>query len=147
MFGPPGGLYVYFTYGMYWCANLVCGPQGQASAVLLRAGEVVAGEPMARERRGAACPTRDLARGPARLASALGLSRDQNGLRTTDPGCPVQVSAAAQPVDPARLRTGPRVGVSGPGGDGTAYPWRFWVDGEATVSPYRPGKPRRSMRA
>ena len=147
MFGPPGGLYVYFTYGMHWCANLVCGPQGQASAVLLRAGEVVAGELAARARRGMACPPRDLARGPARLASALGLSRDQNGLRTTDPGCPVQVSGAAEPVDPARLRTGARVGVSGPGGDGTAYPWRFWVDGEATVSPYRPGKPRRSMRA
>ena len=147
MFGPPGALYVYFTYGMHWCANLVCGPPGQASAVLLRGGEIVAGERTVRERRGAASPTRDLARGPARLASALGLSRDQNGLRTTDPGCPVQVSAAAQPVDPARLRTGPRVGVSGPGGDGTAYPWRFWVDGEATVSPYRPGKPPRGMRA
>ena len=77
---------------MHWCANLVCGPEGQASAVLLRAGEVVAGESTARERRGEACPTRDLARGPARLASALGLSGLQNGLQTTDGDCPVPVS-------------------------------------------------------
>ena len=143
MFGPPGGIYVYFTYGMHWCANLVCGPEGQASAVLLRAGEVVAGESTARARRGEACPTRDLARGPARLASALGLTGLQNGLLTDDSDCPVRVVAAADPPDPALVRTGPRVGVSGAGGDGRAYPWRFWIDGESTVSPYRPGKPRR----
>ena len=143
MFGPPGGLYVYFTYGMHWCANLVCGPQGQASAVLLRAGEVVDGESTARARRGEACPTRDLARGPARLAAALGLSGAQNGLQTADLDCPVRVVAAAVPADLALVRTGPRVGVSGAGGDGAAYPWRFWIAGEPTVSPYRPGKPRR----
>ena len=143
MFGAPGGLYVYFTYGMHWCANLVCGPDGQASAVLMRAGEVVDGEEIARTRRGEACATRDLARGPARLASALGLTGEVNGTLTFEPDSPVRVQAAAEAPDPARIRTGPRVGVSGPGGDGTAYPWRFWIDGEATVSVYRPGKPRR----
>ncbi|OPZ54551.1 MAG: 3-methyladenine DNA glycosylase [bacterium ADurb.BinA028] len=143
MFGAPGGLYVYFTYGMHWCANLVCGPDGQASAVLMRAGEVVDGEEIARTRRGEACATRDLARGPARLASALGLTGEVNGTLTFEPDSPVRVQAAAEAPDPARIRTGPRVGVSGPGGDGTAYPWRFWIDGEPTVSAYRPGKPRR----
>jgi DNA-3-methyladenine glycosylase len=143
MFGPPGGLYVYFTYGMHWCANLVCGPVGQAAAVLLRAGQIVAGEALARERRGNV-PARDLARGPARLTSALGLEKAQNGLLTTEGTCPVLVTAAVVPVDPARIRTGPRVGVTGAGGDGTAYPWRFWLDGEPTVSVYRPGTlPRR----
>ncbi|MBL0004937.1 MAG: DNA-3-methyladenine glycosylase [Actinomycetales bacterium] len=143
MFGAPGGLYVYFTYGMHWCANLVCGPDGQASAVLMRAGEVVDGEEIARTRRGEACATKDLARGPARLASALGLTGEVNGTLTFEPDSPVRVQAAAEAPDPARIRTGPRVGVSGPGGDGTAYPWRFWIDGEPTVSAYRPGKPRR----
>ena len=143
MFGATGGLYVYFTYGMHWCANLVCGPDGQASAVLMRAGEVVDGEEIARTRRGEACATRDLARGPARLASALGLTGEVNGTLTFEPDSPVRVQAAAEAPDPARIRTGPRVGVSGPGGDGTAYPWRFWIDGEPTVSAYRPGKPRR----
>ncbi|HRW19658.1 MAG TPA: DNA-3-methyladenine glycosylase [Dermatophilaceae bacterium] len=140
MFGPPGGLYVYFTYGMHWCANLVCGPVGQASAVLLRAGEVVGGVPLARERRGEQVPVRDLARGPARLAVALGLGRDQNGLLTTAADSPVVVRSAAAAVDPTRVRTGPRVGVSGPGGDGAAYPWRLWLDGDPTVSPYRLGR-------
>jgi DNA-3-methyladenine glycosylase len=138
MFGPPGGLYVYFTYGMHWCANLVCGPEGHAAAVLLRAGEVVAGETLARARRGGV-PFRDLARGPARLTVTLGLGREHNGLRTDRRGSPVRLEAARPAPDPRRIRTGPRVGVSGPGGDGTAYPWRFWLDGEPTVSVYRPG--------
>jgi len=144
MFGPAGGLYVYFTYGMHWCANLVCGPEGHAAAVLLRAGEVVAGEPLARSRRGDA-PLRDLARGPARLTVALGIGQEHNGLLTTRRGSPVRVAAPREAPDPERIRTGPRVGVSGPGGDGTAYPWRFWLDGEPTVSAYRPGvlRPRR----
>ena len=80
MFGPPGHLYVYFTYGMHWCANIVCGPDGEcASAVLLRAGEVVAGRrPRAPARRAAAGRRDvDLARGPARLARALGLRGEQ----------------------------------------------------------------------
>jgi DNA-3-methyladenine glycosylase len=154
MFGEPGGLYVYFTYGMHWCANLVCGPPGAASAVLLRAGEVVEGIDLARSRR-AGVIDRDLARGPARLAMTLALTRDQNGIDTIAADSPLVMRVPA-PVDTSSgppgtglpvatgsiLRTGPRVGVSGPGGDAAAYPWRFWLDGEPTVSAYRPGKVR-----
>jgi DNA-3-methyladenine glycosylase len=152
MFGPPGGLYVYFTYGMHWCANLVCGPDGAASAVLMRAGEVVGGLGVARSRR-AGVIDRDLARGPARLAMTLALTSDQNGVDTTAPDSPVVVRAvlpervaAPPPVASGRpsdgssgptVLTGPRVGVSGPGGEAAAYPWRFWLEGEATVSVYR----------
>lgn len=141
MFGPPGGLYVYFTYGMHYCANLVCGPDGTASAVLLRAGEVTAGVPEAlarRTREGGRPPAvRDIARGPARLAQALGLHREHNGTDTTGGG-PIVVRPGGRPVDPALVRTGPRVGVSGDGGDGGRYPWRFCIEGEPTVSVYRP---------
>ncbi|PRY63805.1 DNA-3-methyladenine glycosylase [Knoellia remsis] len=141
MFGEAGHLYVYFTYGMHWCANLVCGPEGEASAVLLRAGEVVAGETVVAERRPGVV-ARDRARGPARLTRTLALDRAQDGLDVCAPDSPVVVSAPSEPHE-ATVRTGPRVGVSGPGGDGTAYPWRFWLEGEPTVSPYRPGVPRR----
>jgi DNA-3-methyladenine glycosylase len=142
MFGRPGGLYVYFTYGMHWCANLVCGPAGHASAVLLRAGEVVAGHETARARR-PGIAERDLARGPARLTMTLALEGSHNGLDICGPVGGVTVRAPAPPVDPGLVRTGPRVGVSGHGGDGERYPWRFWLEGERTVSAYRPGKPRR----
>lgn len=141
MFETGGRLYVYFSYGMHWCANLVCGPAGQASAVLLRGGEVVAGHDLARARRRAARTDRDLARGPARLAQSLGLTGTDNGLLLTRGGrAELELRA---PVDPAHVRTGPRVGVAGPGGDAGQYPWRFWIDGEATVSTYRPATPRR----
>jgi DNA-3-methyladenine glycosylase len=145
MFGQAGGLYVYFTYGMHFCANLVCGSAGVASAVLMRAGEVVEGLEVAASRR-AGVVERDLARGPARLAMTLALGRDQNGLDVvaTDSALVVRTpmrgpsSGSSRPV----VRTGPRVGVSGPGGDATEYPWRFWLEGEATVSAYRPAKVR-----
>jgi DNA-3-methyladenine glycosylase len=141
MFGPAGHLYVYFTYGMHWCANVVCGPTGEASAVLLRAGEVVAGEDVAAQRR-AGVPRRDWARGPARLATTLALRGEQSGLDACVPGGPVAFHAAPAHVPTTRIRTGPRVGVSGAGGEAAAYPWRFWLDGEASVSAYRPAKPR-----
>jgi len=142
MFGEPGGLYVYFTYGMHWCANLVCGSAGSASAVLLRAGEVVEGLEMARTRR-AGVIDRDLARGPACLTMTLALTRDHNGIDTIATDSPL-VLREAGPGRPggAKVCTGPRVGVSGPGGDASVYPWRFWLQGEATVSVYRPGKVR-----
>ena len=145
MFGEAGHLYVYFTYGMHWCANLVCGPEGEASAVLLRAGEVVAGQDLAAERRAGVVP-RDWARGPARLTTTLGIGKDHDGDDVCAPGARVSVEAPEAHVDPARIRTGARVGVSGPGGDGAAYPWRFWIDGEPTVSAYRPGVIRRRSR-
>jgi DNA-3-methyladenine glycosylase len=144
MFGEPGGLYVYFTYGMHWCANLVCGPSGTASAVLLRAGQVVDGLAVAISRR-AGATERDLARGPARLAMALALGRGHNGIDTVAQDDAFVVRAA--PGGPStgnvgEIRAGPRVGVSGAGGDAAAYPWRFWLEGESTVSAYRPGKVR-----
>jgi DNA-3-methyladenine glycosylase len=138
MFGEPGHLYVYFTYGMHWCANLVCGPGGRPSAVLLRGGEVVSGLELARSRRPASKVDRDLARGPARLASALGLSGVHDGLDVCGSG-PFR-ALEGTPVPPSDVLTGPRVGVSGAGG---VPPWRFFVAGEPTVSVYRAAAPRR----
>ncbi|WP_345204029.1 DNA-3-methyladenine glycosylase [Fodinibacter luteus] len=146
MFGPPGRLYVYFTYGMHHCANVVTGTEGRASAVLLRAGEVVAGHEVAAARR-PAVRDRDWARGPARLATTLGLGREQNGLALVGARAGARVEPPDVAVDPALVRTGPRVGVSGAGGDGTAYPWRFWLDAEATVSAYRAARPRNARSA
>lgn len=142
MFGEAGHLYVYFSYGMHWCANVVCGDEGEAQAVLLRAGEVVSGHDVVAERR-PGVRERDWARGPARLTSTLGIDRAHDGADTCGPSAAVTFSAPDEPVDPAVVRTGPRVGVSGPGGDGTAYPYRFWLDGEPTVSAYRPAVARR----
>lgn len=141
MFGPPGHLYVYFTYGMHFCTNIVTGVEGEASAVLLRAGEVVDGHDVAAARRPGFRP-RDLARGPARLATTLALGREHNGMALVGPRAGGRVQPPEAPVDPATVRTGPRVGVSGPGGDGATYPWRLWIDGDLTVSAYRPGRPR-----
>ena len=132
MFGPAGRLYVYFTYGMHWCANVVTGPEGEASAVLLRAGEVVEGLELARERRPGA-RDRDLCRGPARLAKALGLGADVLGVDLLDPRSPVRLEPGQHDGE---LVAGPRVGLSA----GHETPWRFWLAGEPTVSPYRPGK-------
>ncbi len=140
MFGPPGHLYVYFTYGMHWCANVVCGPDGTATAVLLRAGEVVEGHDLARARRPACRRDVDLARGPARLASVLNLGRADDGLDLCAPTSSTWLETGERPVDVA---VGPRVGVSGAGGDAVAFPWRFWAPGEPTVSAYRAAKPRR----
>ena len=140
MFGPPGHLYVYFTYGMHHCCNVVCGPQGRASAVLLRAGEVVDGLDVARERRPAATSDRDLARGPARLCTALDLDLRHDGADLT--AGPVTLTPAPEQVPAELLRTGPRVGLR------LAHdrPWRFWIEGEPSVSAYRPAVLRRRRR-
>ena len=138
MFGPPGHLYVYFTYGMHFCANLVCLPEGFGSAVLLRAGEVVEGVAEARARRsnGRPVPDRDLARGPARLAVALGLLREHNGIDAILEGSPAgrprqsAVVLEGRPADPATIRSGPRTGVS----TAKETPWRFWIEGNPHVS-------------
>jgi DNA-3-methyladenine glycosylase len=138
MFGPAGFLYCYFTYGMHWCANVVCGPDGVATAVLLRAGEIVRGAEVARSRRPAARSSRDLARGPARLAQSLGLDRAANGLDLCDPDSAVRLeSFGASP--PGRVRAGPRVGIT----VAIERPWRFWLDGEPSVSAFRPGGRKR----
>ena len=130
MFGPPGRLYVYFSYGMHHAANIVCGPDGTASGVLLRAGEVVAGLEPARLRRGPRIRDRDLARGPGRLAQALGLTLADGGTDVFGLG-PVRLVLDAYPV--ARWVTGPRVGVS----VAADVPWRFWVADDPYVSSYQ----------
>ena len=132
MFGPPGHLYVYFTYGMHHCCNVVVGPEGTASAVLLRAGEVVDGLEVARGRRGSS--DRDLARGPARLCQALGIDLGHDG-------ADLSTGALTLTLDPTvtgPVATGPRVGLR----KAADRPWRFWVEGEPTVSTYRPAAPR-----
>ncbi|MEU6536319.1 DNA-3-methyladenine glycosylase [Streptomyces sp. NPDC047000] len=140
MFGPPGHVYVYFTYGMWFCMNLVCGPEGRASAVLLRAGEVVEGADLARERRAAARNDRELAKGPARLATALGIDRALNGTDVCATAATPLRILTGTPVVAGRVRSGPRTGVSG---DGGVHPWRYWIDDDPTVSPYRAHVPRR----
>lgn len=155
MFGPPGRAYVYFTYGMHWCLNLVSSPPGAAAAVLLRAGEVVGGAPLARRRRTTSRTDSDLARGPARLTVALGVTGELDGTDATDPASVLVVrpglvvhsgrlAAAtrppARPPERRRVLTGPRVGVAG---DGARVPWRFWLAEEPSVSAYRPSVARR----
>jgi DNA-3-methyladenine glycosylase len=159
MFGPPGHAYVYFTYGMHFCVNVVClGEEGSASAVLLRAGAVIAGEDLARTRRTrgvASVAWRDLARGPARLCQALDIDRSLDGADVCVADSPLRVCAGAgnparsgnllapgeddPPGTPRKIATGPRVGVS----RAAEIPWRFWYEGEPTVSAYRPYTPRR----
>jgi DNA-3-methyladenine glycosylase len=183
MFGPPGHAYVYFTYGMHFCVNLVClgekGPASKvgASAVLLRAGAIVAGEELARARRtrgrapspaspspaspspaspspaspspaspGGTSPSgtspvisRDLARGPARLCLALGIDRALDGADACVPSSPLRVgTGAGTPPRSVKIASGPRVGVS----SAAEIPWRFWLEGDPTVSAYRAHVPR-----
>ena len=140
MFGPPGHVYVYFTYGMWFCMNLVCGPEGTASAVLLRAGEITEGAELARKRRLSAQNDKELAKGPARLATALDVDRALDGTDACTAGdTPLHVLTGT-PAPPDQVRNGPRTGVSG---DGGVHPWRFWIDNDPTVSPYRAHVPRR----
>ncbi|MGY1605447.1 DNA-3-methyladenine glycosylase [Geodermatophilus sp. SYSU D00815] len=137
MFGPPGKLYVYFSYGVHWCANVVVAPAGVGSAVLLRAGDVVEGEELARSRRPAARAARDLARGPARLTQALAIGPGDKAADLLSPSSPVRLHRGKPP---GSVSTGPRVGIS----VATDLPWRFWETGAASVSAFRAGgKPRR----
>jgi len=132
MFGPAGRLYVYFTYGMHHCCNVTVGPDDSPSAVLLRAGEVVDGLATARDRRRST--DRDLARGPARLCQALAIDLSHNGTDLTSG--PVTLTLGDPPTG---VRTGPRVGLR----KAADRPWRFWAEGEPTVSAYRPATVRR----
>jgi DNA-3-methyladenine glycosylase len=139
MFQRPGLAYVYFTYGMHWCVNVVAHHEGEAGAVLIRAGEVVEGVEAAALRRPAATPTRDLARGPARLTQCLGITGEHDGIDLLDPGAAVQLHLVPMLVPVGRVRRGPRVGV---GGDGASAAWRFHLSGDPFVSSYRPGRQR-----
>jgi DNA-3-methyladenine glycosylase len=137
MYGEPGHLYTYFTYGMHVCANVVCSPLGTATAVLLRAGEVVDGIELARERRTATRSDTDLARGPARLVVALGIALTDNGLDLELGDVTLELAKRRETYE-----QGPRTGVSGAGGTAD-YPWRFWIPGDPTVSPYKVSVPKK----
>jgi DNA-3-methyladenine glycosylase len=136
MFGPPGHLYLYFTYGMHWAGNISCGPEGVGCGVLMRAGEVIEGLELARSRRGGASD-RDLARGPGRLTQALGLHPEHRGSDLIGDG-PVKLEPQAEVVE--MIMVGPRVGVSVE----ADRPWRFWIGGSPYVSDYKrsPRAPR-----
>lgn len=142
MFGEPGHAYVYLSYGIHFALNLVCAPEGAASGVLLRAGSVTSGIEIARIRRniqtlGPETPRRDrdLARGPGRLAQALGIDKElHDGADLFTSPFTLKPALALPPT-----ASGPRVGVSGEFG-GPGFPWRFWIEGDPSVSTYRPGK-------
>ena len=148
MFGPPGHAYVYFTYGIHCCVNLVCQPDGDASAVLLRAGRVIEGVALAAARRTAprrpgrpgraGIAERELARGPGSLCQALGIDLSMDGADVCAAASPLR----AEPGDGAAdgITAGPRVGVS----SAAEVPWRFWLTGEPSVSAYRSYPPRRA---
>lgn len=127
MFGPPGRIYVYLSYGVHWNMNLVCGPSGTASAVLLRAATVVSGIDVAQARRGAGVPVPQLARGPGNLGKTLGLTREDNG------ACLGVGDWSLEPGPQLAHRAGPRVGVSA----AADIALRFWLPGDPSVSAYR----------
>jgi len=139
MFGPPGHAYVYVSYGIHFALNMVCSPEGAASGVLLRAGEVIGGTELALRRRGGGnreIAHRMLARGPGNLAQALGITRPEHD------GLDLGISPFAlelAPIPAQRIASGPRVGVSGEAGS-NRFPWRFWIAGDPSVSLYRPGR-------
>ncbi|MEU5907381.1 DNA-3-methyladenine glycosylase [Micromonospora sp. NPDC047527] len=137
MFGPAGHAYTYFVFGVHWCLNIVCGRTGEAAAVLLRAGEVVDGFDLARKRRGEVAD-RDLARGPARLVVALGVTAEANGTSVLDGSGPLLLLPPTRPVAPSAISAGPRVGVAA----AHDVPWRFWITDDPTVSAYRRHAPR-----
>ncbi|WP_029291159.1 DNA-3-methyladenine glycosylase [Cellulomonas sp. HZM] len=140
MFAEPGRLYVYRHLGLHHCLNVVTEPTGSPAAVLLRGGEVVEGEQLAwsrRESAGVVDSSRQLARGPARLAVCLGLDLAANGADLTEAGGAVVLHRHSTGTL-SQVASGPRVGVSGSGGDGARFPWRYWLTNERTVSAYRP---------
>ncbi|WP_322860198.1 DNA-3-methyladenine glycosylase [Mycobacterium europaeum] len=129
MFGPPGRLYTYRSHGIHVCANVSCGPDGTAAAVLLRAAALDEGTETARARRGELVRGAALARGPGNLCSALGITMDDNGIDLFDPASPVTLELN----EPLTAASGPRVGVS----QAADRPWRFWLAGRPEVSAYR----------
>lgn len=130
MYGPPWRLYVYRSYGMHFCANIVTGPTDRAAAVLVRAGEVVSGIELARSRRAGITDDDALARGPGNFARALGITLDDLGTDLLDEA---GVHLGPPPTEPPPVSAGPRVGVS----RAAHVPWRWWITGDPTVSTYR----------
>lgn len=133
MFGPPGHLYVYLSYGIHHCLNIVCSPSGTASAVLVRAGRVVDGLEVARSRRGSGArpqPDAALARGPGNLGRALGAELSDSGRRLTISEGPGDDWVLRPGRPHAPVAQGPRIGIS----RHVEAPWRFWIDGDPTVS-------------
>ena len=137
MFGPPGHVYVYFTYGMHYCMNLVCGPPGTPTGILLRAAAVTEGAALVQERRPTARKESEFARGPARLVLALGVGPGDDGADICGDG-PLKIFTGDPPAR-ARIHKGPRVGLR----EAADYPWRFWIQGDPSVSIYRPHVPKR----
>lgn len=142
MFGPPGHIYCYFTYGMHHAVNLVAGQAGQPYGCLIRAGDVVAGTHLARIRREGKprnVPLLDsgLARGPGCVAQSFGVNLTNDGDDLFDGQWQFFIPGDGTVLPHA---CGPRVGVSGPGGDGTAFPWRYWLADASSVSTYKPGR-------
>lgn len=142
MWGEPGHLYVYLSHGIHSCVNVVCGPEGVAGGVLLRGGEVIEGADAAARRRPTARTARDLARGPGRLGDAVGLRHPlHDGIDaisgTERAGAVARLFLREEPV--ADIARGPRVGVAGVAGT-DAFPWRFWLAGDPTVSAFRWGR-------
>ncbi|MGH9071823.1 MAG: DNA-3-methyladenine glycosylase [Acidimicrobiales bacterium] len=133
MWGAPGHLYVYFTYGMHWCANVVCAEPGVAHAVLIRALVPIAGLDEMRTARPSARRDRDLMNGPAKTCAALGVTGAHDGadLIAGDRGVRLVADGVVPPARPAR---GPRIGISA----ARELPWRWWVPGDPHVS--RPAK-------
>lgn len=140
MFGDGGQLYVYFTYGMHWCANAVCGEAGQGWAVLLRAMEPLAGLDAMRKARGPLKRDRDIGSGPARLAQAFGINRALDGadLVAADRGIFITDDGVPPPATPA---VAPRIGIS----KAVDAPWRWYVSGNPNVSLFRQ-RPRGVLR-
>ncbi|MEV6322239.1 DNA-3-methyladenine glycosylase [Nocardia sp. NPDC051787] len=132
MFGPAGMLYVYLSYGMHTCVNVTSGPDGTASAVLVRSGEVIDGLETVRARRPGARSDLDLARGPGNFGTALGITLSDYGTALFDPSSAIRLELNG-PVDATEIASGPRVGVS----TAADVPWRFWLSGSRAVSVYR----------
>ena len=133
MFGPPGRLYVYFTYGMHFCCNVVVGAEGKPVRGPVARRRVVDGVEPARSRRTG--PDRDLARGPARLCRALAIDLSHDGTDLSRGDLTLEPDGRA----PGSVRTGPRVGLR----KAADRPWRFWLEGDPTVSAYRPAVVRK----
>ena len=143
MFARPGLLYVYFTYGMHWCANVVCEPEGACAAVLIRALSPLSAVEKMWERRPAARRLRDLCSGPAKLTAALGIDGSHDGVDLLSPKSPVRLTSEGI-APPEVVGQSSRIGVR----NGAELPWRWYASGDPNVSrrALRPPSPPRTPR-